>query len=133
MIPDPACRENASASAKQLEAAKHRPQANDGDQRDHGHAHGLRRDVHVRLPMGQVGPQPQTVYHIVGNYVYLVDTNIGRFMVRTRYCAAVLLACMAISSPSAAEQAPNDQGMYAGIFGGLGAATATSLQQRGAV
>ncbi|WP_245220271.1 outer membrane protein [Pusillimonas caeni] len=54
-------------------------------------------------------------------------------MVETPYCAAILLACMAISSPAAAEQAPNDQGMYAGIFGGLGAATATSLQQQGAV
>ena len=54
-------------------------------------------------------------------------------MVKTRYLPALLLACAAITSPATAQQASGDQGIYVGVFGGVGAATATSLQQRGAV
>lgn len=50
-----------------------------------------------------------------------------------RFLATALLASAAAISTAAARQAPDDQGPYIGVFGGFGAATATSLQQRGAV
>ncbi|WP_397473112.1 outer membrane protein [Pusillimonas sp.] len=55
-------------------------------------------------------------------------------MVRIPSLSAAALALAAMAPAGAfAQQAPDNQGMYIGIFGGLGAATATSLQQRGAV
>src|SRR5690606_30476786 len=89
--------------------------------------------VHIRWPPMALASPPQTVYHTAGNYAYPDDTNIGGHMARIPSFATMLLACMAISPPAGAESATGDQGAYAGIFGGLGAATATSLQQRGAV
>lgn len=56
-------------------------------------------------------------------------------MIRIPSLLSSALFALAIVLPAgaAAQQASNNQGMYIGVFGGLGAATATSLQQRGAV
>lgn len=44
-----------------------------------------------------------------------------------------IAASAATLSVAQAQTTPESEGMYAGVFGGVGAATATSLQQRGAV
>lgn len=55
-------------------------------------------------------------------------------MVRTPSLLVAVLALAVVAPAGAfAQQATDAQGMYLGVFGGLGAATATSLQQRGAV
>src|SRR5690606_5483745 len=89
--------------------------------------------VHIRRPPMALASPPQTVYQTPGTYAYPHATNIGGPLARLPTSAAMLRACMAISPPASAEGATGDQGAYAGIVGGLGAATATSLQQRGAV
>lgn len=47
--------------------------------------------------------------------------------------AAVLCVCVLDAGPSAADDAARDEGVYLGVFGGVGTSLATSLQQRGEV
>jgi opacity protein-like surface antigen len=53
-------------------------------------------------------------------------------MMYSKYLLSALIASIGASSCLAADT-QNDQGAYIGLFGGLGTATATSLQQKGAV
>lgn len=51
---------------------------------------------------------------------------------RLPFCMAAIVAAT-LALPVAAQQTSNQRGLYIGVFGGAGAATATSLRQRGAV
>lgn len=63
-------------------------------------------------------------------YIQTAKTN-GEDMVISRYALAVLGLLLVANTPLVAKA--DTQGPYIGLFGGLGAATATSLQQKGAV
>lgn len=70
-----------------------------------------------------------------GNYVSPLKTesHIGIRTMRKPLALFAIVASAATVSVAQAQTTPESEGMYAGVFGGVGAATATSLQQRGAV